>query len=101
MLEGKFILEILYTKATSSHLWFRYQVIVLFFTGSRDGCLGVWDTRCEQNVDTATGSNVVVKEPVRWLTSIHEDERFRAIQYNPVSNVCILQHHQKDHAVSR
>ena len=53
----------------------------------------MWDTRCEQNVDTATGSNVIIKEPVRWLTSIHEDERFRAIQYNPVSNVCILQQH--------
>ena len=49
----------------------------------------MWDTRCEENDNTPI-DNVVIKEPVRWLTSIHEDERFRAIQYNPVSNVRIL-----------
>ncbi len=70
---------------------FAHNLITVFFiTGSRDGCLGVWDTRCELNFDKSSDCEVLKKEPVRWLTSIHEDERFRAIQYNPVSNVCTL-----------
>ena len=62
----------------------------LVATGSRDGCLGVWDIRWEWNIDRSSDSDVLIKKPVGWLTSIHEDERFRAIQYNPVSNVCTL-----------
>ena len=63
---------------------------VLNCAGSRDGCLGVWDTRFESNIDRLSDSDVLIKKPIGWLTSIHEDERFRAIQYNPSSNVCTI-----------
>ncbi|XP_028399193.1 DDB1- and CUL4-associated factor 12-like [Dendronephthya gigantea] len=57
----------------------------LVATGSRDGCLAVWDIRSESNTEDFSDS-LLIKSPVRSLTSIHSDERFRAIQYNPVSN---------------
>lgn len=59
---------------------------MVFCSGSRDGCLGVWNTE-HTEAQFQKKSAVCVKEPLSWLKSIHSDEKVRAIQYNSISMV--------------
>lgn len=56
------------------------------FSGSRDGCLGIWDMKHCKSISRQK-SAVCIKEPLSWLKSIHSDEKVRAIQYNSHSMV--------------